>query len=51
MVPIMGITEARCAALTQMLDTAANLDRWRVRAHRVEEPERGSELAVDDEIY
>ncbi|MET3903106.1 hypothetical protein [Paenarthrobacter sp. 4246] len=42
----MGITETQRAALTQMLDTAADLDRWRLRAHRVEEPERGSELAV-----
>ena len=47
----MGITETQRAALTQMLDTAADLDRWRLRAHRVEEPERGSELAVDDEIF
>lgn len=51
MVPTMGITETQRAALTQMLDTAADLDRWRLRAHRVEEPERGSELAVDDEIF
>lgn len=48
---IMGITEKQRAALTQILDTAADLDRWRLRAHRVEEPERGSELAVDDEIF
>ncbi|MBH0007907.1 hypothetical protein [Salinibacterium sp. SWN1162] len=47
----MAITEAQRAALEQMLDTATDLDRWRLRAHRVEEPERGSELAVDDEIF
>jgi len=34
-----------------MLDTAADLDRWRLRAHRVEVPQRGSELAIDDEIF
>tara|TARA_R110002124_G_scaffold126756_3_gene286466 strand:+ start:55698 stop:56486 length:789 start_codon:yes stop_codon:yes gene_type:complete len=47
----MAITEAQRAALAQMLDTATDLDRWRLRAQRVEEPERGSELAVDDEIF
>ena len=47
----MGITEKQRAALNQILDTAADLDRWRLRARRVEEPERGSELAVDDEIF
>jgi dsDNA-binding SOS-regulon protein len=47
----MAVTEAQRAALTQMLDTADDLDRWRIRAHRVEEPERGSELAIDDEIF
>ncbi|HHG6298039.1 TPA: hypothetical protein ACPXFP_002209 [Streptococcus pneumoniae] len=39
------------AALTQMLDTAPDLDRWRLRAHRIEEPEMGSELAVDDMVF
>lgn len=47
----MAVTEAQRAALTQMLDTADDLDRWRIRAHRVEDPERGSELAIDDEIF
>lgn len=51
MVPNMAMTEAQHAALTQMLETAADLDRWRLRAHRVEEPERGSDLALDDEIF
>jgi hypothetical protein len=45
------MTEAERSALTQMLDTADDLDRWRLRAHRVEEPERGSDLALDDEIF
>lgn len=45
------MTEAQRAALTQMLDTAVDLDGWRLRAHRVEEPEGGSELAMDDEIF
>lgn len=47
----MSLTEAQRAALTQMLDTATDLDRWRVRAHRLEEPQRGSELAADDKIF
>jgi hypothetical protein len=51
MVQSMAITEAQRTALTQMLDAAADLDRWRLRAHRVEEPERGSDLAHDDEIF
>lgn len=47
----MPLTESERAALTQMLDTAFDLDGWRLRAHRVEEPERGSDLAIDDEIF
>jgi len=47
----MVLTEAERAALTQMLDTAAELDRWRLRAHRIEEPESGSDLAIDDEVF
>lgn len=47
----MVLTEAERAALTQMLDKAADLDRWRLRAHRVEEPQRGSDLAIDDEVF
>ncbi len=46
----MRMTEAQRAALDQMLDTAENLDRWRLRAHRIEEPETGSELDLDDAI-
>lgn len=45
------MTDAERAALAQMLDTAGDLDGWRLRAHRVEEPQRGSELAIDDEIF
>jgi hypothetical protein len=45
------MTETQREALTQMLDAAVDLDRWRLRAHRVEEPERGSELALDDKIF
>ena len=48
---LMGLTEAERAALRQMLDTADDLDRWRLRAQRVEVPERGSELDVDDAIF
>lgn len=47
----MAMTEAQRAALTQILDTEADLDRWRLRAHRVEEPEGGSELAIDDQVF
>lgn len=47
----MGLTEADRAALNQMLEAASDLDRWRLRGHRVEEPQRGSDLAVDDQIF
>lgn len=43
-VPTMVLTAAQRAGLTQILDTAADLNRWRLRTHRVEEPQRGSEL-------
>jgi hypothetical protein len=39
------------AALAQMFDTEPDLDRWRLRAHQVEEPESASDLALDDEIF
>lgn len=47
----MALTESERAALTQMLGTARDLDRWRIRAHRVEVPDRGSDLAIDDTIF
>ncbi|MCC2309313.1 hypothetical protein [Cellulomonas chengniuliangii] len=47
----MALTESERASLAQMLNTAPDLDGWRLRAHRVEEPERGSDLAVDDKIF
>lgn len=47
----MVLTAAQRAALIQILDTASDLNRWRLRAHRVEEPQRGSELGVDDQIF
>ena len=47
----MALTEPERAALTQILDTAPDLERWRLRAHRVEEPESRSDLAIDDEIF
>ena len=34
-----------------MLDTHPHLDRWRIRAHAVEEPEGGSDLAMDDTVF
>ncbi|SIR79423.1 hypothetical protein [Microbacterium sp. RURRCA19A] len=47
----MGMTDSQRQAITQMLDTAEDLDRWRLRAHRIEQPERGSDLAQDDQIF
>ena len=47
----MALTEAERAALKQILDTEPDLDRWRLRGHRVEEPESGSDLAIDDQIF
>lgn len=47
----MALTEAESTALNQMLDAASDLDRWRLRGHRVEEPETGSDLAIDDRIF
>lgn len=44
----MGINESQLQALTQILGTEPDLDSWRLRAQRVEEPEPGSDLAVDD---
>lgn len=46
----MSLSPADHAALTQVLDSAPDLDRWRLRAHDVEVPERGSDLALDDTI-
>lgn len=34
-----------------MLDTAEDLDLWRLRAHRIEQPERSSDLAEDNKIF
>lgn len=48
---VVAMTDAERAALAQMLDTAGDLEGWRLRARRVEEPQRGSELAIDDEIF
>ena len=47
----MPLSQADRAALTQMLETQPDLDRWRLRAQTVEEPEIGSDLALDDKIY
>lgn len=47
----MALTESERVALAQMLDAAPDLDRWRIRAHSVEVPERGSDLAIDDEVF
>lgn len=49
--PGMPLTESERAALTQMRDTETDLDRWRLRAQRLEQPEHGSDLAIDDEIF
>lgn len=50
-VAAMSLTDAERAALLQMLDSAPDLDRWRLRAQRIEEPEVGSDLAIDDRIF
>ncbi len=47
----MPLSQADRAALTQMLETQPDLDRWRLRAQTAEEPEIGSDLALDDKIY
>lgn len=47
----MSLSQAAREALTQMLETQPNLDRWRLRARTVEEPETGSDLALDDRIF
>lgn len=47
----MPLSQADRAALSQMLDTEPDLDRWRLRAHKVEEPESASALALDDKIF
>ena len=47
----MTLSRAERAALTQMFNTEPDLDRWRLRAHKVEEPESASDLALDDKIF
>lgn len=47
----MAMTETERAALTQIRNTAADLEQWRLRARRLEEPEPGSDLALDDKIF
>lgn len=47
----MSLSQADRAALTQMLETQPDLDRWRLRAQTVEEPDSGSDLALDDKIF
>jgi pentatricopeptide repeat protein len=47
----MSLSEADRAALSGMLEAQPDLDRWRLRAQRVEEPESGSDLALDDKVF
>lgn len=47
----MSLSQADRAALTQIFEVEPDLDRWRLRAHGIEEPQRGSDLAVDDEVF
>lgn len=47
----MSLSQADRAALAQMLDTEPDLDRWRLRAHKAEEPETASDLALDDKVF
>lgn len=51
MVLDMALSEAARTALVQMLGTTSDLDRWRLRAQRVEVPEKGSDLAIDDRVF
>ncbi len=47
----MSLSQTDRAALTQMLETQPDLDRWRIRAQTIEEPESGSDLAFDDKVF
>src|SRR5690606_3753678 len=47
----MSLSDAERAALSQLFETQSDLDRWRLRAQTVEEPEAGSDLALDDKIF
>lgn len=47
----MPLTEAEHAALASILDTQRHLERWRLRAHQIEVPETGSELAKDNLVF
>jgi len=47
----MSLSQADRAALSQILETQPILNRWRMRAQTVEEPERGSDLALDDKVF
>lgn len=45
------MSQADRAALAQMFATGPDLDRWRLRAHTVDEPESASDLALDDKVF
>lgn len=47
----MSLSQADRAALTQIFEAEPDLDRWRLRAQTVEEPQSSSDLAIDDEIF
>lgn len=47
----MSLSDADRELLAHVFETQPNLERWRVRAHSVEEPEVGSDLALDDTIF
>jgi hypothetical protein len=47
----MSLSQADRAALTPILEAQPDLDRWRLRAKTVEEPESRSDLALDDKIF
>lgn len=47
----MSLSQADHAALSQIFEAEPDLNRWRLRAQDVEEPQSNSDLAIDDEIF
>lgn len=47
----MSLSQADRAALAQIFEVEPDLDRWRLRAQTIEEPQRGSDLAIDDQVF
>lgn len=47
----MSLSQAEHAAFTQIFEAAPDLDLWHLRVQTVEEPQNGSDLAIDDENF